>query len=435
MAGEWTLERIIRLSNAYYNKGLEKAQVRDMSGAILCLHQSLRLYKMNIDARNLLGLIYYEMGEIVDALAEWIISVEYRRKGNPASKYLGMLQHNEEALNEMEMATRKYNQTLVLLQDGSEDLAILQVNKVLNLNPRFVKAYQLAALIYMRRKSYGRAERLLKKAHSIDRTNAVTLRYLDVLKAIAARRRKRKGVEDEDTDPLSADDVIIPTYKETSSGWKTVLSMVVGLGFGLLCFSYLVMPQQTKKLNDDFNQTMIEMNEKINERDGQIMDLERQIGTLQEQISGLEGNLANTNEANANQLQSYLHLMLSVRNFRNNDYYNGVAAFLQVSAEGITDETFLTIYQEIQTEVRTNGPNVLYTAGYDAYQAGNYESAKQSLTLCLQLVPESPDALYWLAMSCKRGGDAETANTYFTQLIDTYPDHALAESARAERGY
>ena len=33
MAGEWSLERIVRLSNAYYNKGLEKAQVRDMSGA------------------------------------------------------------------------------------------------------------------------------------------------------------------------------------------------------------------------------------------------------------------------------------------------------------------------------------------------------------------------------------------------------------------
>lgn len=435
MAGEWTLERIIRLSNAYYNKGLEKAQVRDMSGAILCLHQSLRLYKTNIAARNLLGLIYYETGEIVDALAEWIISVEYQRKGNLASKYLGMLQHNEEALNEMEMATRKYNQALALLHDGSEDLAILQVNKVLNLNPRFVKAYQLAALIYMRRKSYGRAERLLKKAHSIDRTNAVTLRYLDDLKAIAARRRKRKGLEEEVTDPLSADDVIIPTYSEASAGWRTVLSMLVGLGFGLLCFTYLILPQQTKKLNDGFNQTIIEMNEKMNERDGQIIDLERQIAVLEGQISGLEGDITDTNAANADQLQAYRMLMLAVRNFRNNDYYNGVAAFLSVNTEGIEDDTFQVIYREIQNEVTANGPAVLYQAGYDACQAGNYDGAKMYLEMCLRLTSDSPDALYWLAMSYKRSGDTETANGHFTKLIDTFPNHDLVASAQAERGY
>ena len=38
-------KRIISLSNRYYNEGLERAEVRDLSGAIEMLHQSLKLNK------------------------------------------------------------------------------------------------------------------------------------------------------------------------------------------------------------------------------------------------------------------------------------------------------------------------------------------------------------------------------------------------------
>mgnify|MGYP001076902182 CR=1 FL=1 len=55
-------KKIIMASNAYYNDALEKAAVRDLSGAIESLRTSLRFYKMNIDARNLLGLVYFETG-------------------------------------------------------------------------------------------------------------------------------------------------------------------------------------------------------------------------------------------------------------------------------------------------------------------------------------------------------------------------------------
>ena len=60
--------RIIRISNLLYNQGLEKAQVRDLSGAISCLKRSLKFNKENTDARNLLGLCYFETGEVVNAL-------------------------------------------------------------------------------------------------------------------------------------------------------------------------------------------------------------------------------------------------------------------------------------------------------------------------------------------------------------------------------
>ena len=45
--------KIIRLSNRYYNSGLEKAKVRNLSGAVADLQKSLEMNKRNIEARRL----------------------------------------------------------------------------------------------------------------------------------------------------------------------------------------------------------------------------------------------------------------------------------------------------------------------------------------------------------------------------------------------
>ena len=66
-------KKIMYQSNSWYNDGLRKAQVRDMSGAIVSLQQSLQYNRENIAARNLLGLVYYGIGEVSEALVEWIM--------------------------------------------------------------------------------------------------------------------------------------------------------------------------------------------------------------------------------------------------------------------------------------------------------------------------------------------------------------------------
>lgn len=79
-------KKVDYLSRQYYNRGLEKASVRDLSGAIDCLKQSLIYNKHNIQARNLLGLVYFETGEVVAALSEWVISKNLQPSRNLASQ-------------------------------------------------------------------------------------------------------------------------------------------------------------------------------------------------------------------------------------------------------------------------------------------------------------------------------------------------------------
>ena len=81
-----------QIANSYYNLGLEKARIRDLSGAAQCLKKSLHFCKYQIDARNLLGLIYYENGEVADALVQWVISMSLQPENNLADHYLERIQ-------------------------------------------------------------------------------------------------------------------------------------------------------------------------------------------------------------------------------------------------------------------------------------------------------------------------------------------------------
>ena len=76
------------LSNQWYNDGLKKANIRDLSGAITSLKKSLQFNRDNVNARNLLGLCYYGRGEVVEALVEWVISKNYQPEDNRADFYL-----------------------------------------------------------------------------------------------------------------------------------------------------------------------------------------------------------------------------------------------------------------------------------------------------------------------------------------------------------
>ena len=129
-------KKIIKMSNTYYNMGLEKAKVRDLSGAADILRRSVRMDKKNIQARNLLGLVYYEMGEVVEALSQWVISKNIQPEKNAADEYIKDIQSNPTKLETMNMTIKKYNTALGYANENSDDLAIIQLKKVISLNPK-----------------------------------------------------------------------------------------------------------------------------------------------------------------------------------------------------------------------------------------------------------------------------------------------------------
>ena len=167
-------------ANYYYNLGLEKANMRDLSGAVTQLKKALTYNKCHKDARNLLGLVYYEMGEAGKAYIEWkksaqLITVEE----NLANLYIREMEEHPSVFEDINETAKKFNLALSYAKQGSDDLALIQIKKVLSITPNFVRGHLLFALLHMREGNNDAAKNDLYNALAIDNLNTTALRYLD----------------------------------------------------------------------------------------------------------------------------------------------------------------------------------------------------------------------------------------------------------------
>ena len=266
-------KKVDYLSKVFYNQGLEKASIRDLSGAIACLKQSLMYDKRNIRARNLLGLVYFETGEVVSALSEWVISKNLQPTRNQASEYINKLQANPNKLAAINETIKKYNHALLLCREGHEDMAAIQLRKILAQNSKLIKGYHLLALIQIKNEEWNRARRILKKAARIDKTNTTTLRFLrevDEQTGVTTRlEKKKKGLfrsgtkENPDTDILGSERVAQPTVYREHSKVSVFFILMAGIAAGAVAFWLLAVPAIRQGIYQEANQQIVQDSESL----------------------------------------------------------------------------------------------------------------------------------------------------------------------------
>ena len=186
------MQKIQYAANSYYNRGLEMAKERNLSGAARFLKRALQFNKYHTDARNLLGLIFYEMGETSDALIQWVISINLQPDGNRADYYLDEVQRKPGQLEIASQMVKKFNQALFYAQNDSDDLAVLQLKRIVDEKPNFVKAHLLLALLYMEHGDYTKAGKSLFKVLQIDNNNEKATRYMEYVKSRTGKAEVEK---------------------------------------------------------------------------------------------------------------------------------------------------------------------------------------------------------------------------------------------------
>jgi len=340
-------KRIIQLSNSCYNRGLELARVRDMSGALTWLQRSLKWNKNNVPARNLLGLVYYEIGEVEDALEEWTISASFQAVDNPAVGYLETIASRQARVDNISQVIRKYNLAIRYVREESEDLAILQAKQVISRNPRHLKAHLLLALLYMKKKEYAKAERILHKALRIDSGNSTALIYLSELREVARQRRlksmKRKReilpVHPAEEEDAVAGDILIPKYSERTGSWRTVFLMVTGILIGVVSTYFLIFPaerrdlqQQANQAQQDYFSSLQQLQDEIDRLEHDSADWETEKQALLEQLAAYAGK--DTVQAKYDRL-----LLVYAYKFSGDDYH-AMEELLKIDPEGDLSEQF-----------------------------------------------------------------------------------------------
>lgn len=435
-------KKIMGISNLFYNEGLEKASVRDLSGAISSLRQSLKFNKNNIEARNLLGVVYFEMGEVVAALSEWVISKNLRSEKNIADDYIERVQSNASRLDAINQTIKKYNQALVYCRQDSKDLAVIQLKKVLSLNPRFIRAHQLLALLYMESEEWEKAQRELKKCKNIDRNNTQTLRYLQEVEEQLFQEDSGKTIskrKKEDAVRYQSDNEIIIqplSVKETKgAGVSTLINIGIGLIIGLAAMYFLVVPAAVSNANNEAQKTITEISNQMDARTSRIMELESQIESLESDMTVLNQELEGYVGSDGT-LQMIDSLLTAATAYLETQDVEQTAQLLESISEGInveeTSEAFQNLYH---TLLGTIGPDLAtnyYTEGMNAYQSDDFETAITNLTSAVYYNEGDGDAWYNLANAYRRNGDTENAITTYEKVIELFPD---TERARRSQTY
>ncbi|MCC8028862.1 MAG: hypothetical protein LIO75_03540 [Lachnospiraceae bacterium] len=409
-----TWKRIYRISNCLYNAGLEKAQVRDLSGSAESLKMSLRYNKSNLEARNLLGLVYYEMGEAVNALSEWVISKSMISDGNPASDYLSRVQKNAAQLENTNQTIKKFNQSLAYCREGNYDLAVIQLKKVLSLNPNMVKGHQLLALLYMREERYDLAMRSLRHAGQIDANNTNTMLYMQECREhLRANGKLKPQKEEEETVTYqSGNDIIIrPTKFTDNTAVRTVVNLLIGAAIGIAVVCFLIVPEVRQRANSTASAQVVEANQTISAKEQTIQNLEDEIESMNQQVTDAESSISSANEMT----EAYSRLLSAYVSYAQEDYTTAGELLADVDRDLLGTEE-QAIYDSMMDEVEAAVLQAAWEEGLSLYASKDYEGA---ISLFLSVAESDPsyeegELAYYLAFAYNYLEDYENALKWFT---------------------
>ena len=448
-------ERCTRAANSYYNRGLKKARERDLSGAVPLLKRALELDKYQTDARNLLGLIFYEMGETADALVQWVLSMNLQPEKNAAERYLAEIRRKSGRLAALQQAIERYNSALELAKNGNSDTALQLLSGVVSLHPNYVRAGLLLSLLDMKAGEWRKAERCLRQVLETDRLNPDALRYLEEVRvhlaaekssekrrSAAAKREAEKQRETRDSRRrMTEDDVIIPSTYRESTGWQTIVNIGIGLLIGAAAVLFLYMPAKTAELEQEHNEDLIRVSEQLSNVNASLSDAQRKTVSLTEERDGLQEKLNTEQEGYTYKLSQYQKLIGILNDYRSGDYAHAADLFATIDVSQLTDVdddsgvSVTEVYNSIAGRMNAEGYLSLYQEGEAAYSAGNYEEAIGFYDKALAINPQYEEALFKKAMSYKQLGDIQNANSLFGEVIMKFPDTSLAQQAQAQRGY
>ncbi|MBF0983087.1 MAG: tetratricopeptide repeat protein [Lachnospiraceae bacterium] len=428
-----TLERI---ANCYYNLGLERAKLRDLSGAAELLKKALHYDKYQREARNLLGLIFFEMGEVADALVQWVISMNLLPEENPADYYLDEIQRKPAILRICSDNVKRFNQALDYAQHNNKDLAVFQLNQVISDSPNYVKAHILLALLYMDRGDWIKAGKSLYLVLKIDRNNPKALVLMDLVKKNTGRaeieQSKLKNVFSHRK--MTDDDVMMPQEIRQLSPWSVSLLLLLGTGIGLFVFYLLMLPAGIRSANAKNNQELIAYTEKLDAANQKLSNVEAEKSKLQKSYDDAKANLDRYENQNASFMAQYQSLVNINNALSTGDILAAAEAYTKLDQSSITDSSLQNMLNTVKSQMEGNVYLRLQEMGTAAWNAGKTDEALQYFTWSVKIRREAEN-LFLLARLQQSMGNTTEANQNFDSVVGEFPSSPYAERARSARGY
>lgn len=426
----------VRTSDTLYNKALGKIKVSDLSGAVDCLSKSIYINKNNTQARNLLGLIQYEIGHVGEALKNWVISCGLQKEDNPAATYIETIQKNSRALERLNDSIRIYNQALNDIWQKSDDMAIIKLKQAVDLNPKFVDALNLLSFCYLIQKDKSRALSTAERVLAIDVNNTIALSYYNELAPaprIGGGKSRRKPAaaasEPQNTPVTPYKKVVLHERRNVNFHIEGILALVIGVVITLGVVFVLVLPaldrgqavqmsdmqERLLQTEEAFEYYLQERDQTITEQQGRINRLEAQVDEWAQMYYAQERTF------------DILHAFELLRDGRLRE---AVDALGGVDMEGLPPD-IAERANEIRAVAYPQLAQQYFSEGFAAYHARppDLEKARVDFERAHRYArhlgdnPLRGDVLYYLGWTYSRLDMIEEAIEYFERMIEDFPNH------------
>lgn len=440
----FVFSRTKNISIDLYNKGLSFAKQRDLTYAISILEQSLRFDKKNIEARNLLGVVYCEMGRIADALKHWIVSSSFKQDDNEAIKYIEFLQKNARKMEQLNDSISMYNKALEYLKTGSDDLAIIQLKKALNNNPEFVDACNLMTLCCIDEKNYKRANEFIEIVLKKDFRNPQALTNKQIIEQLSSTKylqrvervqnisdsksrnsRNNKQTQNNLSPERKTDSSPpIPHYRRHKShtsfiDQKILFSFMSGVVIAVFSLFALWIPS----INEEYETEIESLNVKLLAYTGSTDMTPDEVIKLRTDLEALESeNRLLRSEENK---QANIELLqIAVSQLADKDYLGCVSNVIKIDTLGFSDND-IDIYNTLRATAYPEAANSLYNQGKAEYLNNRFTEAKISLENSLNYTTNEnfiDDIYFYLGKIAENDNNFELAKEYYNKVINEYPD-------------
>jgi tetratricopeptide (TPR) repeat protein len=417
-------QKVINISNLLYNEGLSKAKTRDLSGAIGSLSKSLKYNKKNTNARNLLGLIYFEIGRLGEAYNNFVLSLSYQRDGNKAQKYIDLISSPSHKMDAMRDSVRIYNQGLTYLNQKSDDIAIIQLKKAIDINPTFIDALNLLAVAYIYQKDNIKAIQMIDKVLAFDIKNLKALEYRSEIINTVPAKKYDTATNLKTTKKNNA--TFAQTKRRGFFGSPSIFSIgyiLIGFIFSFLAFFVFFIPGITasnseiiKALDGEKNELEITLANLKEENEVTIKNLQAATKELESQKQSLEEKV---------NIQNKREVLNESQIFVNNGQYEEAAELLYS-----LDPTGLPVdlsdkRSGLVAEAYPRACNSLYNRAASRYRARDYDSAEELFNKCILYADigsnYAGDSYYYLAEIYYVREDKETSKQLFEKVVAEYP--------------
>ncbi|MBQ7016990.1 MAG: tetratricopeptide repeat protein [Firmicutes bacterium] len=242
-------------------------------------------------ARNLLGLIEFQRGELGEAMKHWSVSEYLNPKNNQATVYLRDIKKEQELLTNMSESLHLFNEAMGLAKRDNVDFAITRLRKAVHLNPQYIKALLVLALCYMEKRHYKTAQDILEQVLRLEPLNPDAKRYWAYI-----QRQLDKGFEDESISEIQDlsqklyvqknltevdTDEIFQTKGKKRRSFRNMgesMKQLVLFFAGVICCAgfmwYLVYPNELRQLEDQVTELELSQEQLRIEKE----ELQKQLG-------------------------------------------------------------------------------------------------------------------------------------------------------------